>query len=309
MTKRCPLTYQTIAEDERYSAAGLKKLKTATLHDLEWSAEEQRDEARNRVTKLSIQGVQLKLSAKLNRSQGRFKLVDVGGKYILKPPSADYHHMPENEDLTMRLAKACNIDVPLHGLLYAKDGSLTYVIERFDRQGHQKIAVEDFAQLSGLSRHTKYDASMEQVLEVINTHCTFPVIERVELLRRMLFCFLAGNEDMHLKNFSLIVRNGKVTFSPAYDLLNSTLLLGNAAQEEIALPLNGKKRNLKRKTFIDYFAIERMELNLPTVEGVLSDLTNAAPTWMTLIESSFLSDAEKAAYKKLIAARASVLGL
>ena len=145
--------------------------------------------------------------------------------------------MPENEDLTMRMAGVVGIDVPLHGLVYAKDGSLTYFIKRFDRKGRQeKIAVEDFAQLAGKDRDTKYRSTMEAVVKVLDQFCTFPLIEKARLFKLVLFNFLTGNEDSHLKNFSLMRRVPIIELSPAYDLLNTTIVI--RAQEEIALPLN-----------------------------------------------------------------------
>ena len=150
---------------------------------------------------------------------------------------------------------------------------------------------------------------MEQVVDVVNRYCTFPMVERVVLLKRVLFSFLIGNEDMHLKNFSLIVRGGKTTLSPAYDLLNTTLLLGSGVKEEIALPLNGKKHNLRRKTLVDYFARGRLELNEATVNEVLAQLTGALPMWTALIDASFLTEGEKRSYQTLLARRCDVLGL
>ena len=182
---------------------------------------------------MSIQGVQPKLSAVLSVKAGRFDVVDSGGEFILKPPSSSYPELPENEDLTMRLAAAAKVRVPLHGMLWAKDHTRTYFIRRFDRgRKGKKFAVEDFAQLLGKTRDTKYDSSMEQVAKTLD-YCTFPIVEGRELFRRTVFCFLAGNEDMHLKNFSLLTRDGKTTLSPAYDLLSSSLVLSNP--EELAL--------------------------------------------------------------------------
>src|SRR5882724_11657416 len=112
--------------------------------------------------------------------------------------------------------------------------------------------MEDFAQLSGASRDTKYESSMEKVAKVIDAYCTFPVIEQIKLFQRVLFSFLVGNEDMHLKNFSLITRKtGRVDLSPAYDFVNSTIALPNA-KEEMALPIRGKRSNLTRSDIFDY---------------------------------------------------------
>ena len=154
--------------------------------------------------------------------------------------------------------------MPVHGRLRAVDGSLTYFIKRFDRQGRERQPVEDFAQLSGESRETKYDSSMEKVAGVIEQFCTFPALERVKLFERMLFSFLVGNEDLHLKNFSLITRTQKVELAPAYDFLNATILIKNP-KEELALPLKGKTSRLTRNDFLDYFPCERLQIS-PTIQ-------------------------------------------
>jgi serine/threonine-protein kinase HipA len=303
---RCPLTYEPLQPGEVvYSRRGLQRLaRTLTgLDDLPWSAEEQRLEAGRRATKLSIQGVQPKLSAILRPKAQRFEIVDRGGTYILKPPHAQYPNVPENEDLTMRLAEAGGIEVPAHGLVRGRDGSWTYFIRRFDRLPRgRKVAVEDFAQLAGRTRETKYDASMEQVARVIEQYTTFPQVEKLALLRRTLFCFLTGGEDMHLKNFSVITRGTKIQLAPAYDLLNTSIILP-AAQEELALPLNGKKRNLRRKDLLDYFAIERLGLTWAAVNRVVVALESARPRWERWITVSFLPEAPKGAYLELMRKR------
>src|SRR3989338_1851695 len=252
--KHCPITYAVISDQENYSQAGLRLLspQLKTLSPLELSAVEQRQEALDRVGKMSIQGVQKKLSAQLKIKAGCFEIVDQNGHYILKPQSDNFPELPENEAITMSLAQTIGLEVPIHGLLYSKDNSMTYFIKRFDRIGHnKKLALEDFAQLSGEDRHRKYQSSMEKVIAVIERFCTFPKIEFVKLFKLTLFNFLIGNEDMHLKNFSLITRSQKITLSPVYDLLNSTIVQRNT-QEEIALPLNGKKNNLNDRDFIKY---------------------------------------------------------
>ncbi|MEX0600681.1 MAG: HipA domain-containing protein, partial [Rhodothermales bacterium] len=234
---RCPITYEEIPAG-RYSRAGLRRLsrRLTELEDLPFTPDELRREALARASKMSIQGLQPKLSAILNVPEHRFDIVDRGGNYILKPPIPDYPQVPENEDVTMRMAGAAGIEVPMHGMIYTSDGARCYFIRRFDRVGRSaKRAVEDFAQLLGRTRDTKYDASLEQVLGVIDRYCTFPAVERLKLFRRVLFAFLCGNEDMHLKNVSLITRDNMVELSPAYDLVNTTIVLANP-QEEMALP-------------------------------------------------------------------------
>ena len=306
---RCPITY-TDSGAKKYAEAGLRKLspKLKTLNDFPYSAEMQVKESVARASKMSIQGVQPKLSVRLNIKHCIFEIVDLGGHYIFKPQTPNYSEVPENEDLTMRLAGLIGIEIPLHGLLYSIDGSMTYFIKRFDRVGrNKKVAVEDFAQLSGMDRETKYNSSMEKLITIIDKFCTFPAIEKLKLFNLTLFNFLVGNEDMHLKNFSLIRRELKVELSPAYDLLNSTIVLNS--EEELALPLNGKKNRLKKDDFIRYFAEERLELPQKSITQTTLRISKAYPRWIELIQKSFLSDNMKKKYKELLNERCNLLEL
>lgn len=232
---RCPITYELCGEDE-YSLRGLHLLSKKLSHfkNFPYTPKEQIQLAAQLATKLSIQGVQPKLSIALNTSDQIFQIVEQGGTFILKPPHHLYEEIPENEDLTMRLAHLAGITVPLHGMVYNIDGTLSYFIKRFDRkEKKQKIAVEDFSQLLGFSRETKYESSMEEVISVIDKHCTFPMVEKLRLFRLTFFNYLIGNEDMHLKNFSLIRNSNKVELSPAYDLLNTTIILRTRSESSI----------------------------------------------------------------------------
>ena len=302
--KRCLITCDPIKGDGDYSARGLKLLdrNLTSLAPLGYTAAEQRQEALERAGKMSIQGVQLKLSAVLKVKAGAFDVVDRNGRFILKPPSLDFPELPENEDLTMRLAAAVGIEVPVHGLVRARDGSLTYFIRRFDREGRTRVPLEDFAQLSGASRETKYESSMEKVAAVVDRFCTFPAIERVKLFERTLLSFLTGNEDMHLKNFSLITRRGRIDLAPAYDLLNSTIALKNP-QEEMALPIRGKRSSLTRSDLLDYFAIERLQINERVLAEMLARFQSAFPRWDELLASCFLSPEKKTAFAAVLVER------
>lgn len=259
----CPITFEPIEPSQIYSAKGLHLLAPTLkmLKPLEFSAAGLRLEAIRRSAKISIQGVQAKLSAKLLPSKNCFVLVDKGGTFILKPPSEIWPELPANEALTMTLAKTIGLEVPVHGLVQNKDGDWTYFIKRFDRyQKNQKHPLEDFAQLSGATRDTKYNSSMEKVAKIIDTFCTFPTKEKIKLFTLTIFSYLIGNEDMHLKNFSLITRDEVVQLSPAYDLLNTSIALANVS-EEMALPLNGKKNKLQMTDFTDYYGKKILGLN------------------------------------------------
>lgn len=300
---RCPITYQLC--QEKYSKSGLAKLspRLSDLMDLPFTAQEQRREAASRSAKMSIQGVQPKLSAKLSIKNQELEIVDSKGTFIIKPQSDIFREVPENEDLTMKMAKSFGIEVPLTGLVYSKDGSLSYFIKRFDRYGkNKKYHLEDFAQLTNNTRETKYNWSMEKIIPVIDNYCTFPLLEKRKLFRRILFCFLTGNEDMHLKNFSLITRINKIELSPAYDLLNSTISM-NQATEEIALPIAGKKRKIKKEILLEYYAKDKLKLTEKTILSEIRNLIEKKKEIENLINISFLSIEMKEKYHELLSER------
>ncbi len=312
---RCPITYEDCGT-ARYSARGLRKLspRLSNLRVFPYSSAEQRREALLRADKISIQGVQPKLSARLSIADEAFTLVDTGGRYILKPQHADFPQLPENEDLSMQLAASVGIETPLHGLLYSADESLTYFIRRFDRKRQrEKLAVQDFATLADKDRDTKYDFSIERLFGLLD-YCSYPVVETVEMYRRLLFSFLIGNEDMHLKNWALITIGNKITLSPAYDFLSSIVAyraIGKASRdiEETALPLKGRKKKLSRKEWIDYLARDRLGLNDKTIDGILTGFRSVLHDWTKLIDRSFLTDHQKELYHEVIVDKSSALGL
>jgi serine/threonine-protein kinase HipA len=308
---RCLITYDPVPDGQDYSDRGLRVLhsRLKRLDPLPFTDTELVQEAARRAGKMSIQGVQPKLSVVLRVQEGRFGLVDQGGRFILKPPTAAYPQQPENEDLTMKLAKAAGLETPHHGLVRAKDDKLVYWIRRFDRIGQRgKLAVEDFAQLSGRDRETKYDSSVEHLVSVIDQYCTFPLVEKKTLFQRFLFNFLVGNEDMHLKNYSVIADQGVVRLAPCYDFLNSTIVL-KEPREESALPLRGKKSGFTRKLLVKYLAADRLGLKERVIESVMQTFRDIGPAWEEWIGRSFLSPKRKEQYQALVTARyARILG-
>jgi len=292
---RCPITYELCGE-QKYSDKGLKLLspRLEDLKDFPFGKEEQLELALQYADKLSFSGVQRKLNAKLSISQELFEVTSRGGVFI---PA--YSELPQNEDLTMKLADCIGIHTPLHGLMHCNDGSLSYFIKRFDRRGKgERIGVEDFAQLAGVSRETKYEFSMERLIPLLEKFCTFPSVEKKKLFLLTLFSFLIGNEDLHLKNFSLIHRGPTTEFSPAYDLVNSSIVMNTT--EELALPLRGKKSKLTRGDLVEYFGKERLNLTPETIAEILTRIQNSIGKWIDLIHVSFLSTPKKKAYLDLL---------
>jgi serine/threonine-protein kinase HipA len=273
------------------------------LQDLPFTVQELHFEIASRAGKMSIPGTQPKLSARLDLSGQRFEIVDLGGRFILKPQSPLAPHLPENEDLTMRLAAAAGLETPFHGLLFCKDGSLVYFVQRFDRHGrHGKVAMEDFAQLAGKTRFEKYDSTMEQVVTIIDTFCTFPLLEKLKLFRLTIFNLLVGNDDLHLKNLSLIRREGKVELTPVYDLVSNVLNAGSD-ERDLALPLDGKRGGLTRSAIVDHFGRDRLGLPQKIIQGILGEIGVASDAWERLIAASFLTDDMKVNYRSLLSRR------
>ncbi|MDT7858324.1 HipA domain-containing protein [Rubrivirga sp. S365] len=316
---RCPLTYGPLGSGESlYSAAGLRRLSRTLTHldPLPFTAARLVQEAAARADRMSIGGVQPKVSAVLRPAEGRFEVVTVGGRWILKPDNPAYPEVPANEDLAMRLASAAGVETADHALVYARGdddpdapGALVYAVRRFDRVGRgDKLALEDFGQLLGLDRETKYDASMERAAAAVEAFCTFPAVEKVRLFRRTLVAFLTGNEDMHLKNLAVLTgRDGLRRLSPAYDLVASAAVLRDP--QELALPVAGKRSNLRREHLVDYYGRERLGLTERVVEGVLADLADIGPAWNDLIDRCFLSDAIRDRLSETLSERRRRLGL
>ncbi len=238
----------------------------------------------------SVTGVQPKLSVDLKKNKkepARLTIVGLWGSYILKPPHKDFPQMPENEDLTMKLATSAGIKTARHSLIRLKSGELAYISKRFDRTSKTKLHVEDFAQLLEVLTERKYSGSVEQISKGILRYSSFPGNDLINLFELVLFSFVTGNADMHLKNYSLIRdENDDIKLSPAYDLL-STKLLMPADNEEFALTINGKKAGLKRKDF-DTLAVY-MGMNGKTLTAIYKKFYRVLELWFSLINKSFIS--------------------
>ena len=238
----------------------------------------------------AVTGVQPKLSLNIEKQINevpRLTIVGLQGDYILKPPSAQYKELPENEDLTMHLAALAKIKTAKHSLIRLHSGELAYLTKRFDRIKGQKIAVEDFCQLSERLTEEKYRGSIEMIGKIANKFTTNNGIEAQRLFELILFCYLTGNADMHLKNFSLIENLlGEYEFSPAYDLLNTAIVIPDD-KEESALTINGKKSKINIKDF--NVLANSLKINEKSQQAIYARLNKILQKWIACIHDSFLS--------------------
>lgn len=296
---RCPITYEALEDQtKKYSQKGLRLLsKNITdLKDFPLSRKVSMTQTQVTVAERTFQEMSPQFNVYLNAADEVFEVTTTGGTFILKTQNMLWPALPENEDLTMRLAKSAGLEVPLHGLVYDKDGALAYWMRRFDRPslkspGRLKYACEDFAQLSGLPKHQKYQSTMEKAADIIETFATFPVLEKEKFFRLTLFNFLVGNGDAHLKSLSLLTENQVIKLSPVYDLINTHIIMGDARQEEaaeLALPLNGKINQLKSRDFIDYFAIQCLKISQTRIKKIVKQIILATKKWPDIIHHSFL---------------------
>ena len=251
----------------------------------------------------SLTGVQPKLSLNLSKHEGCSRLTIVGlwGDYIFKPQTDMYPQLPENEDLTMHLAEVIKIRVVPHSLIRLADGKLGYITKRIDRtKNGEKIDMEDMCQLTLHPTEYKYKGSHEQIAKVIKQHCDMPKLDLTNYMQVLLFCFVTGNNDMHLKNFSLYRPLNGYQLSPAYDLIN-VAIANPEDKEELALSLSGKKSNLKLNDFLRSATTMGLEANV--VLRLIDNLRKAIPKWTSLIHGSFLSEDMKDRYGQIIMSR------
>ncbi|MCD8541697.1 MAG: HipA domain-containing protein [Bacteroides graminisolvens] len=252
-------------------------------------------------SQVTITGVQPKLSVDLEKGKGgekRFTIVGLWGEYILKPQTEQYPSLPENEDLTMHLASLARIKTVPHSLIRFQDDSLAYITKRIDRDKKGvKIPMEDMCQLTEKLTEQKYKGSNEQIAKKIVEFSAYPVLDLINYFEVLLFCYLTGNTDMHLKNFSLYKKVGECVLAPAYDLLSTKLVIPQD-NEELALTLNGKKSKLKKNDFDSL--LKTMKVDDKAIENVYDKFRKVIPEWLLFIDSSFLPDEMKEQYKTLI---------
>ncbi len=309
MKKRCLYCYLELkAQEADFHAACSKKIFGVGIPPLLPYSERDMAALAEQVlkSKTTLTGVQPKLSLHLASSKEptgpkRFTIVGLWGGYILKPPSGYYPHLPEVEDLTMHLAQLAKIKVVPHSLIRLQSGNLAYITKRIDRTKQSKLHMEDMCQLTERLSEHKYDGSYEQIAKAIQRFSVTPGLDVINFFELVLFSFLTGNADMHLKNFSLLSAAGiGPILSPAYDLL-ATALVNPADDEDMALTLNGRKKKIKKADFETAF--DTLKLDAPQQKNIFKKMYNALPKWEEMIDRSFLDAEWKAKYKVLLKER------
>lgn len=304
---KCLYCYKSLEKEQNdYHPACAKKLfGTKQVPEIDFDFKDLEELAKQNIIKSKVvTGVQPKLSINVEKHRNepaRLTIVGLHGDYILKPPTSQFRELPENEDITMHLAELVKIKTAQHGLIRLKSGELAYVTKRFDRIKGAKIAVEDFCQLSENLTEHKYRGSIEKIGKLVISFTRNQGYEAQRLFELVLFCYLTGNADMHLKNFSLIENVlGEYELSPAYDLLNTAIAIPED-KEESALTINGKKRTLTRNDF--QVLATSLKISDKSLEAIYKRFESILPIWHSWIEQSFLSDEFKVGYTDLVISR------
>ena len=274
---------------------------------LEHSLQQMAELAKNVVERsVAVPGVQPKLSLSIvndtlqDGTKGRLTVVGaLGGNYIFKPPSDQFAEMPENEHLTMRIAEAFGINVVKSSLIRLQSGELSYITKRIDRtETGEKIHMLDMFQIT--EAFDKYKSSMEKIGKALHEYSDNTLLDKLYFLELAIFSYLTGNNDMHLKNFSMIQTGTSWSLAPAYDLLNVAIVNPDDT-EELALTIEGKKKKLKWEHFQGLGI--GMGLNEKQIIGIAKRFQKNKPLALHWIDNSFLSVEYKQKYKALLERR------
>lgn len=298
---KCLYCYKPLVDGEidYHKSCARKIFESATVPTLPYTRANIKELAREIVTaSTTVTGVQAKLSLDITRSNAgepqRFTIVGLWGRYILKPQTDRFANLPENEDLTMHMAEAAAIKTVPHSLIRFADGELCYITKRVDRTNKgEKIAMEDMCQLSERLTEDKYKSSYERIAKLIRQYSSAPLLDTVNFWEIIVFSWLTGNADMHLKNFSLFRPGENYMLTPAYDLLSTALAMPED-DEELALTLNGKKKRIKREDFEKAMLDSGMDDK--AIANIFNRFVKAIPKWHKLIDESFLPTDFKDAY-------------
>lgn len=305
---KCLFCYQELEKGQKdfHPACSKKFFGKTEAPELPYSRDNINELARESVlSRIAVTGVQSKLSMDVNKGgkdePDRLTIVGLWGQYILKPKSKEFPWMPEVEDMTMHLAEIARIEVVPHTLMRFNDGELAYLTRRIDRDRHgTKYLMEDFCQISERSTDDKYKSSYERIAKLIKLHSSAPMLDLANFWEVVVFSWITGNSDMHLKNFSLISkRPGHYVLSQAYDLVNVHLVFPED-EEELALTLDGRKKHINKQNFVR--AMASSGLGDKVIENIFRKFLDAAPRWYDFIDISFLPAELKEKYKEEIEA-------
>lgn len=259
----------------------------------------------------TVPGVQKKMSLHLTQDGDtpRLTLVNYPTGYILKPQTEKYTALPEMEYLVMQMAEASGIKTVPYALirLPSQENSFAYITKRIDRIDGKMYAMEDFCQLEERLTEDKYRGSYERCGKIVSKYSFRSGFDVTELFLRIVFSFAVGNSDMHLKNFSLIETeegSGVYVLSAAYDMLSTNVVIPSD-KEELALTINGKKQNIRRKDFIVF--ANAIDMSERSAEKMIEKIIKLKDKYISMCRDSYMPEQMKSNLENLIEQRIAVL--
>lgn len=275
--------------------------------------------------KMSISGYQPKMSATVIDNE--LALVKENGTYIIKPSPAQFPSLAENEHAIMTIASMCKFSVPPFGLIQLKNGELAFIIQRYDREGGSKLHQEQldsamgvndkFGNVNGLQTisYSRAGTFIAQNLKAVQQYAEF--------YRRVIFSYVVGNNDHHLRNFSLLYLNkgSFPTLSPVYDVVSvepygeyfrgsyMALPLLTSEENEGALDIEtGFDRKYGQYDRQDFIKLgEEIGLRRQAAIKLLDDLLKLIEKAISIVSNSFINESHKEGIEQLIRHRILIL--
>ena len=257
------------------------------------------------VGRSSLAGVQRKISLGIHAGRRTLRVeFESGGRFILKPQVPEFPALPENEHLTMELARGFGLAVPDTTLLELADGALAYVVVRFDRpRVGGKRRQEDFCQLRLLPPAAKYDGTAIDCADVIRRYSAEPGADLVRLFETFVFAYWVGNGDLHQKNLSLLADEaGRHLLSPTYDQVCTALYPG--LDSRLGLPLAPDESRADRAAWLRF--AQRCGIPERGARRILERPRGSLRTAAATLERSHLPVALHSRYLEVLRVRADV---
>lgn len=303
---KCLICANPVENTNNYHKKCLQNLfETDEVPVLDYQLNDIRELAKKEVNqRITVPGIQTKLSLEIEQQTEQAKkltIVGLWGRYILKPPTERWPELPENEHATMMMAEVAGLETVPFGLIKLATGERAYITRRIDRdEAGNKFAMEDMCQLTERLTEDKYKGSHEQVAKKIKQYSANPLFDLTRFFEIVLFSWLTGNSDMHLKNFSLF-KDPQLgwKFSPAYDLLSTRLVIpADRDPEELALTLSGKKSNFSLSSFEEFGL--HIGLNQKQIRNIFKKFMRNWDSFEEVLGRSFLSDEMKQRFLGLL---------
>lgn len=239
----------------------------------------------------AIAGVQDKISGRMIS----LPYADASGDWILKLDPPEFRHLVLNEAFFLERARRAGIKTVAADVVTDSIGAHGLKVQRFDRDGVARLAVEDGCQALDLYPADKYRTSTEALINALASICSAPTVATYEMFRMWVFAYLTGNGDLHAKNLS-VVWNPSGQVSPAYDL-PSTFFYGDTT---VALPVNGST-TVSKRTITGL--VEAIGLRPAAASRALGEVSDSVQSWLDDLEGLPFSEQQLTKFTRFVKLR------